>query len=335
MTITSLRNAAHRFDPSSAPLDRMPSTLTGPGANTRRRFTAAVVAREVLRDAVMILGERGIPVMPLKGVLFQQILYTDPADRGLCDVDVLVPERRFAEAIGLLLDRGFRPWSAGPSWIEAALLSPRGLPLDLHRRIFCAWRYRISTDDLFRRASLDTELIGAPLWIMHPEDTLAHLIGKFVSDHVHAEAAPRLHEIARVAAHYALEPASVARHLTSCGLARAARHVLAHGVRELGEPFFEATLRQLPKDRRGELVVQVAERLARRLDRTALAPLSAHLLNTTLPRGAASLGMAALYAARHAQLERAQGAGGGHWAPFFSASSSSARRKASSARRSR
>lgn len=260
--------------------------------------------------------------MPLKGVLFQQILYADPAERKLSDVDVLVPEPRFAEAIGLLLARGFRPWSAGPSWIEAALLSPRGLPLDLHRRIFCAWRYRVSTDDLFRRAWLDTELVGAPLWIMHPEDTLAHLIGKFVSDHVYADAAPRLREIAMLAAHYGLEPAPVARHLVACGLGRAARHVLARGVSERGEPFFGATLRQLPDDPVGTLLVGVAQRLAQRFDRTALAPLSAHLLNTSLPRAAVSLGMAALYAAGHAHLARAKGVRGGHWAPFFSASSS-------------
>src|SRR6266511_5085875 len=104
--------------------------------NELRAFTASVIARETLREVARALGDSGIPVMPLKGVLFQLVLYADPAERRLCDVDVLVPESRFAEAIAILMQHGYRPESAGPSWIEAAFRSPRGLPLDLHRRVF-------------------------------------------------------------------------------------------------------------------------------------------------------------------------------------------------------
>lgn len=301
-------------------------------AEARRLFTASVVAREVLRDAALALGKREIPVMPLKGVLFQRVLYADPAERDLRDVDVLVPEERFWEAVDVLIEHGFEPRNAGRSWIEVGLTSPRGLPLDLHRRLFCAFRYRMPTGEVFRRASVDSRWLGAPVWIPHPEDAFAHLVGKFVSDHVHADARPRLVELAKLARHYGLEPRSVALHLARCGLARAARHVLGRGAREVHEPFFDATLHELPADPLGRWVVEAAALLARRFETSRLAPLSAHLLNSSVPRGATSLGMAALYAARHAQLSRAQGARGGYWAAFFSASSSSALRKASSAR---
>lgn len=306
-----------------------------PSAESRRLFTASIVAREVLRDAAHALGERKIPVMPLKGVLFQHVLYADPTERDLRDVDVLVPEARFPEAIEVLLQRGFEPRNAGRSWIEVGLRSPRGLPLDLHRRLFCSFRYRMPTDDVFRRAAVDSEWLGAPLWLPDPRDAFAHLVGKFVSDHVPSEARPRLLELGKLAQHFQLEAAPLARHLVECGLARAARHVLGQGARELGEPIFEAVLRELPDDPLGQRLVTLADLLEKRFtERSRLASLSAHLLNTSLPRGATSLGMAALYAARHAQLTRARGAGGGYWAPFFSASSSSALRKASSARRS-
>jgi hypothetical protein len=308
------------------------SGLNDPAAEERRAFTASVIARETLRDVARVLSARGIPVMPLKGVLFQLVLYADPAERRLCDVDVLVPERRFPEAIDILMQQGYRPESAGPSWIEAAFESPRGLPLDLHRRIFCPRRYRMSTDELFSRATLDEALLGFPIYIQHPLDTLAHLVGKFVSDHVHAAALPRLRELELLVEHHGLEPEPACRHLAASGLARAARHVFARGARERGHPFYEAALGALPHTALDDAVVGIASHLCKRLERGRLAPLSAHLLNTSLWRGASSLALAVAYAGEHAFLARARGTAGGYWAPFFAASSNSARRRASSAR---
>lgn len=297
-----------------------------------RAFTTSVIARETLREVAAILGARGIAVMPLKGALFQLLLYPDPAERRLCDVDVLVPEGRFAEAIQLLVQHGYRPASAGPSWIEAVLESPRGLPVDLHRRLFCARRYRMPTDEQFARATRDEARLGVPIYLQHPLDSLAHLVGKFVSDHVHAGAAPRFAEIERLVHQHAIDPKAAARHLARCGLARAARHVFGRAARERGSSFHAAVLRALPGGPAAALVVRVAGALARRLDEGSLAPLSAHLLNTSLWRGATSLLLAVVYAGEHARCRRAGGRRGGYWAPFFSAASSSARRRASSAR---
>jgi hypothetical protein len=298
----------------------------------RRAFMMSVIARETLRDVARALGERGIPIMPLKGVLFQLVLYDDPAQRRLGDVDVLVPEPRFAEAIDILVQHGYRPAKAGPSWIEATFESSRGLPVDLHRRVFCSRRYHMPTDELFLRARRDDALLGVPLWIQHPLDTLAHLIGKFVSDRVHSTAAPRLIELERLVERYALEPEAAAHHVARCGLSRAARHVLSRGQRERGHRFYGAALAALPRRALDGIVVAVAGRLSRTLEHGRLAPLSSHLLNTSLLQGAHSLALAAAYATRHALLARAGGAGGGYWAPFFSASSNAARRSASSAR---
>jgi hypothetical protein len=313
------------LDPMRSASDDSPRALL-------RAFTASVIARETLKDVATLLGERGIPVMPLKGVLFQLLLYSDPAERRLCDVDVLVPEARFADAIAVLVQHGYRPASAGPSWIEAAFESPRGLPVDLHRRIFCAWRYRMPTHEQFERATLDRERLGVPIHLQHPLDSLAHLVGKFVSDHVHAEAAERWAEIERLVDQHALAPRAAAAHLERCGLAPAARHVFSRAARERGHSFHGAVLEALPDGVLSAALIRLAGALARRFERGALAPLSAHLLNTSLRRGATSLLLALIYAAEHARLRRAGGRRGGYWAPFFSAASNSARRRASSAR---
>jgi hypothetical protein len=318
--------------PTLRGFDPMRSVSDDSSRAVLRAFTTSVIARETLKDVATLLGARGIPVMPLKGVLFQLFLYSDPAERQLCDVDVLVPEERFAEAIEVLIQHGYRPANAGPSWIEAAFESPRGLPVDLHRRLFCARRYRMPTREQFARARPDQARLGVALQLQHPLDSLAHLVGKFVSDHVHSGAAARFAEIEKLALHHALEPLAAAHHLERCGLARAARHVFARAAREREHGFHRAVLAALPADVMGSAVVVAAGALARRFERGRFAPLSAHLLNTSLWRGASSLLLALVYAAEHARLRQARGSRGGYWAPFFSATSSSARRRASSAR---
>ncbi len=297
-----------------------------------RAFAAAVAARETLRDAARVLHEARIPVMPLKGVLFQLVLYADPAERSLCDVDLLVPERHFVRAIEVLVKHGFRPFGAGRSWIEASFDGPRGLPLDLHRRLFCRLRYNLPTNEVFLRATVDRALLGTPLWIQHPLDSLAHLVGKFVSDHIHSAATPRLAELEKLVDHHFITAAPAVRHLERTGLSRAALHVFARGALEREHPFYPAALAALPRSRVSEAVVRVAGQLSKQLEHNSLAFLSAHLLNSSLLRGATSLALATAYAAQHARLARAQGTRGGYWAPFFSASSNAARRKASSPR---
>jgi hypothetical protein len=283
-----------------------------------RRYATAVLAREVLRDAAEVLRASGIAVMPLKGVLFQQLLYRDPAERVLTDVDVLVPESAFELAIGSLIEAGFTPRSAGRSLVEVALQSPRGMTLDLHRRLFSLGRYKLSTEAVFRRASTDERLLGVPLQIAHPHDTAAHLIGKFVSDHEGEEPLERLTELALWAAYCNIDPRRLAPHLCACGMARAARYVLGRGVELTGDPFFSATLTALPPDRLGGLWTRGARALFAPLSQSALAPVPAHLLNASVPRGGASLALAAIQRFRHAWLERHAGARGGYWAPFFS-----------------
>jgi hypothetical protein len=270
-----------------------------------------IAAKEILRIAATALGGQGIAVMPLEGVLFQQLLYPDPTERALSDVDVLVPTADFPRAIAVLCAEGFKPVSVGRSFIEVSLASPRGLAVDLHRRLFCRARYSLSTAAVFERATRDERLLGVPIYIAHPHDTAAHLIGKFVSDHFVSEhvvdgALPRLLELARWADHCGIIPKRLARHLDASGLARAARHTLQRGVDLTDDPFFPAVLAELPRDPVGELCVSLARRLMPRLDGTWLAAAPAQLLNASLLRAGASATWTAFNRLQHARLSGAE-----------------------------
>ena len=272
-----------------------------------------------LPSNVRLLDAADIPVIPLKGVLFQQLLYEDPAQRPLMDVDVLVPEAAFERAIAVLLQAGFAPLSAGRSLIECALTAPRGMTVDLHRRLFSRGRYKLATVDVFRRSRRDAALLGVPLYIAHPHDTAAHLIGKLVSDHEAYDARARLAELARWVEHCAIDPGRLVRHLRACGMSRAARYAFRRGAELLDEPFFPAALAALPSDRLGSAYVSAARVTFPVLGSSGWAALPAHLLNASLVRGGASFALSAAARLRHAWLVRQQGAAGGYWAVFFAA----------------
>jgi hypothetical protein len=266
-----------------------------------RRYAASVLARECLREVATVLGERGIPVMPLKGALFQLLLYADPAERALTDVDILVPRAAFSTAVELLSRAGFVRRSTGRSLVECAFRAPSGMMVDLHQQLFSPARYRLSTQDLFRRAIRDAQLLGVPLYLAHPHDTAAHLIGKFVSDHVVAERWSRLNELLLWVRHFGVEPGRLARHLERHGLGRAARYALSCGIESHGDPFFGAALAALPCDPVGWVCARTARSLIPRGQRALLATASAHLLNSSLPRAATSVAWSAINRWRHAR----------------------------------
>jgi hypothetical protein len=286
--------------------------------SVERRYLMSVVAREVLQDVARLLSPQNIPVMPLKGVLLQQLLYSDPAERALTDVDVLVPEHEFEHAIRVLLRAGFVPRSAARSLNECALYAPRGMTVDLHRRLFSRGRYKLSTEALFRRGRQDTDLLGVPVHIGHPHDTAAHLIGKFVSDHEAFDPRVRLLELSRWVEHCSIDPLRLVRHLGCCGMTRAARYVFGRSVELLNDPFSAAALAALPSDAVGKASVGVARATLPRLESSSWAALPAHLLNESLLRGGASLTWATVDRLRHAWLTRQKGAYGGTLAVFFS-----------------
>jgi hypothetical protein len=295
-------------------------TQGSPLPEEMRRFAASVAAREILREAAAVLGRQQIAVIPLKGVFFQRVLYADPAQRFSSDVDLLVLPEQFQRAAAALLAAGFRSQKVGRSLIEAAFSSPRGLAVDLHCQLFGPGRFRLSAQAVFERARPDEQLFGVPLLVADPYDMAAHLIGKLVTDHVSADAQQRIAELLLLIDRYGLEPERLARHAGACGLGRAARYVLDLGARQsLHRDYFGAALASLPADPVGQLCVWAARTTLARARSPAIGSLVAHSLNSSLPRGAASAGMAALNRLRHARLERARRASGGQWVPFRAA----------------
>src|SRR5688500_13226948 len=65
-----------------------------------------------------LLRSAGIDSLVLKGITLSRWLYEDPDERGVGDVDVLVPPSQFSSASGVLEGSGYRRLDRGMSALE-------------------------------------------------------------------------------------------------------------------------------------------------------------------------------------------------------------------------
>jgi len=76
-----------------------------------------LLAEEMAR-ILRLLGDAGIPAMPLKGIALAESLYEDLALRVFEDIDVLVPTERMIEAFHLLVSSGYKPEFTQPFLLD-------------------------------------------------------------------------------------------------------------------------------------------------------------------------------------------------------------------------
>ena len=251
----------------------------------------------LVKRVAEILQRQGIPVMPLKGVLLQKLVYGEQVFRPITDVDILVPEARFADACVALRREGFVEdhWEVG-GW-QVTLRNPAGPPLgiDLHRRLTRTTRAHLTSAGMFQRGGLDEQLFGTPVVLPCAEDLFAHLLLHATLHWLRVGQLHRTRDFEAVAGALALDAERCARHLTEQGLVAHARLMLPLLAAEAGGEFVPALARCLPSPPRARasswLVRALAARyprsghIARRLAGLVLAPsLSSALLTAVRDR---------------------------------------------------
>ncbi len=204
-----------------------------PARGVAERMALSVLALRELQRAARSLAARGIPALPLKGVLAQLWLYDDPTDRPLTDVDVLVRPGHFEEASRVLLESGFHSPRMVRGQGQVVLQGPTGVALDLHAWPLGPHRFpRFGAGAWLRRARLARDPFDAPLWVPHPEDFYLHLVGKVLLDRI----APgretlRWEEIARAPRRLGLDAEALQLRASETGLRPALRHAWFSALR--------------------------------------------------------------------------------------------------------
>lgn len=243
----------------------------------------AAAGPALVREVAEILGARGIPVMPLKGVLLQQLVYGPQRFRPISDVDILVPEARFYEAHAALREAGFtgERWEPG-DW-QVAMKRPGGLSLDvdLHRLLSRTPRSRLTGDGVFERGMPDKRLFGVEVVLPSADDLFAHLLMHATLHWVRYGRLHRPEDFQAVAESRSMASAQCAKHLRQQGLVRHALLFLPLIVDETGSSFASKLIDELASNRRDRTVARWVRALcarfepghpARRLAGLALAP---------------------------------------------------------------
>jgi hypothetical protein len=247
-----------------------------------------LVRRMVLKEVLDCLADRKIPVMPLKGALLAYWVYEDPAERRVSDVDLLVPETAFEDAVAALTARGYP--QDRPTQTRERTLRSRDVPLtvDLHRSLFPKGRFRMPTREIFARGRRDSDLFGAPVVLPDPYDVYAHLVGHAACDHTLPIDRRTESDLEKLAARFSLDACRGAAHLESTGLARAARYTL--GAFGPEARFARRVLGELRPDPLGAFLARSQRALNLLLHAESLpARLAGHLTNASLPLAAQSV----------------------------------------------
>jgi hypothetical protein len=140
--------------------------------NLGRNLALLESARAVLDAA----SARGLPLLPLKGLVFADALYRDVAARPMADLDMAVRPAQLDAAIRTLMDMGWRrvfPERARYSarhGHDVAFVNEQQHFLELHHHLFHELRIEASVEGLFDRA-FTLELLGrarpVPSWDDH------------------------------------------------------------------------------------------------------------------------------------------------------------------------
>lgn len=141
-------------------------------------FARREAAKDAVRTAATRLSARSIPVAPLKGALVSARWLSVDVPRPLTDVDLLVPGDRFQEARAALLEGGGRIGGVDRDDRSATLLVPWcPMSIDLHQRLFPKLLFREDPRRMLARATIDRDLYGASVLLLHPHDAIAHALG--------------------------------------------------------------------------------------------------------------------------------------------------------------
>lgn len=130
------------------------------------------------REVVAALTADGIPVILLKGISYARLVYADPAERPMSDVDLLVPPDMHEAAARVLRRLGY--WVAGSHRQRSPLhhavaFKRKGASIDLHRSMVQPLRSRIDLAGLWRRAVPATETDGKALRLDPVDEAVIHL----------------------------------------------------------------------------------------------------------------------------------------------------------------
>jgi hypothetical protein len=129
--------------------------------------------------------EADIPVVVLKGLHLAETVYADPAQRPMCDIDLLIPLEQFPLATAILARLKYQPTTLNFSpahYKELGFRAGPGAPyVEVHWHISGTSQNRIRIEGLWER-SRPARVAGVECLVLCPEDLVLHLCHHALAD---------------------------------------------------------------------------------------------------------------------------------------------------------
>jgi hypothetical protein len=130
------------------------------GEEEARRWARRALSENLLlqmkgAEIIEALQARDVPVVALKGIDLLDRLYRDREQhRRTADVDLLIDERRFDEALEIVEGLGYRHHADEPKAVQrrwgkdVTYLGPHGVPVEMHRELFLDMGFTLTYGEL-------------------------------------------------------------------------------------------------------------------------------------------------------------------------------------------
>lgn len=188
--------------------------MTTPGDMRRARaFAREVLEQHVvfdgLRTKLPLLIERGIDVMPLKGILLAWTIYERPEERPVGDADLLVHPWDFERALAILVAAGGKALPRGAlQKVPIRFPLPGGWwTIDLHAELWEPGFADLDLAEAWRAATPWRSPYGVALAMPPRSFTFAHCTAHFARNAYTSDESSRVDEVARLL-DWALQKAS-------------------------------------------------------------------------------------------------------------------------------
>ena len=142
------------------------------------------------RDRVThVLARHGVTPVLLKGSALRERVYSDPTERSMGDLDLLVSPEELDRSIAALREAGYMP--DREEWIEKyrhhhfhqVMNHPRGFIVELHWALTDpASRVPLNAKEFNARASISDRRNNVPVRVPSPEDLLLHTVSQNEDD---------------------------------------------------------------------------------------------------------------------------------------------------------
>jgi hypothetical protein len=222
-----------------------------------------VLAQHEAATVVQILNRARVRPAPLKGVLLQRLVY-EPGMRKLSDLDFLIASADRARACAALRAHNYELVHEDVN-ARSYVHPDRAIHIDLHWALFPHGLFRLSTEEVLGRATLDDTLFEGEVYRLEALDVLAHLVGNFAKGLESAAYATHVADFAVLVGRGLVPARDAAHHLCRCGMRRAGAYVLTALGSSLDVQWSAAMWDHLGVTRHDTRVAHGLVRLARRL----------------------------------------------------------------------